>query len=159
MHRCSLILMLSTMLLGISQTLVQADSLKSIFGSRFSANSHHGRDFGTRLHGGRNIEARLGVHALRRHQALQEYGRDRVAPYALRYRLRQVGNGRALWPNGEVALRGGPTFQGAKAACHRVGAVKSTATGGRVRIAGTRCYDDYGQPHVIDESVRIIDQW
>jgi len=56
-----------------------------------------------------------------------------------------------------VTLRGGPTYQGAKSACHRVDQIARTAEGNRVRVIGTRCYDGYGQPHVIPESQDLVD--
>jgi hypothetical protein len=135
----------------------RSDPLKLIFGPRFTATHHDGRRFATPLRGGGNSEGRLGVHALRRHQELQAGGRSAVEPYDQRYRLGGLGAGRPLWPNAEVTLRGGPTYEGDKSTCHRVDKIARTAEGRRVRVFGTRCYDGYGQPHVLPGSQDIVD--
>ncbi|MDP6707617.1 MAG: hypothetical protein QF893_14835 [Alphaproteobacteria bacterium] len=137
--------------------IARSDSLKLIFGPRFTAEHHQGRRFATPLRGGGNSEARLGVHALRRHQELQGRARGTASPYDQRYRLGGLGGGRPLWPNAEVTLRGGPTYQGDKSTCHRVDKITRTAEGRRVRVFGTRCYDGYGQPHVLPATQDLVD--
>ena len=138
-------------------SLVAADSLKSIFGPAFSSNSHHGRHFASRLNGGGNLDARLGTHGLRRYQELQSDRPLSSVPYNQRYRLAIIGGGRPIWPNSDVRRRGSTIYQGEKFGCHRIVKSLTTAAGKRVRIAGTRCYDDYGQPRVSKASQRILD--
>lgn len=132
---------------------VCADDLGTLMGPRFRAESLGGHHFGQLL-GGRNIEGELGVHALRHRQALQEHDRRFTPLYNQRYRGAAGRRGRTPWPNSEVPdyARGGPTWEGAKAACHPVRETDVDDRGKRWLFSGTRCYDDYGQPHVLERS-------
>lgn len=125
-----------------------ADDLGMLLGPRFSGESLGGHHFGQLPHG-RNIEGELGVHALRQRQALQARDRELTQPYSQRYR---ADTGRTPWPNSALPdyLRGGPTWEGAKAACHPVSASGLDGQGRTRLFTGTRCYDDYGQPHVLE---------
>lgn len=130
-----------------------ADDLGMLMGPRFRAESLGGRHFGQLL-GGRNIEGELGVHALRQRQALQQRDRGATVPYNQRYRGADGLRGRTPWPNSEVPshVRGGTTWEGAKAGCHPVTKTDRDDAGRRWLYSGTRCYDDYGQPHVLERS-------
>lgn len=128
-----------------------ADDLGMLMGPRFRAESLGGHHFGQLL-GGRNIEGELGVHALRQRQALQEHERRFTPLYNQRFRGGAGRRGRTPWPNSEIPshVRGGPTWEGAKAACHPVIKSGRDDKGRRRAFSGTRCYDDYGQPHVLE---------
>jgi len=130
-----------------------ADDLGMLLGPRFRAESLGGHHFAQRLHGG-NIEGELGVHALRQRQALQERDRGFAPLYNQRYRGEAGRRGRTPWPNAEIPsnVRGGMTWEGAKAGCHPVLKTDRDGQGRRWLFAGTRCYDDYGQPHVLERS-------
>lgn len=129
----------------------RADNLDMLMGPGFHAESLGGNHFADRVHGG-NIEGELGVHALRHRQALQQRHRGFAPPYNQRYRGAAGQRGRTPWPNADETLRGGPTWEGDKVACHPVLKVDRDDDGRRWLFSGTRCYDGYGQPHVLERS-------
>lgn len=131
-----------------------AESLGMLFGPRYSTNNLGSIHFDQRIHGGGSFDAELGVHALRHRQDLQERDRPLAEPYSSRYRPPADRHGRTAWPNSEPTLRGGPTYEGDLSTCHPVDKVDLDSDGNLRRFSGTRCYDGYGEPHVLERSFR-----
>jgi hypothetical protein len=131
-----------------------AENLGMLFGPRYSTDNLGGIHFDQRIRGGGSFEAELGVHALRHRQDLQARDRPLAEPYSSRYRAPADRHGRSAWPNGEPTLRGGPTYEGDLSTCHPVDKVDLDSDGNRRIFSGTRCYDGYGEPHVLERSYR-----
>jgi hypothetical protein len=132
----------------------RAENLGALFGPRYGSNNLGGIHFEQPIRGRGTWGAELGVHGLRHRQALRQEHRRLHEPYSARYRSAIGQRGRTAWPNSEPTLRGGPTYEGELSTCHPVDKVDLDEQGRMRRFSGTRCYDGYGEPHVLERSFR-----